>query len=1290
MLVSGDEFEPLAKMRSHDFLINIIKITDNEEGKKVMKYKILLFLCIVLITTTVVCAADNTTTTTTDDTLLSHTTDESKGNDVKEVKTLSKNEEKSVKYTQASRVYVDDAYGETYYGGRIEYWLDSSDVDEGEVELYVDEISIGRQKGNGWNHFDWIYNYQYNEVLDKYPKGKYPVKLVYYNNGNTIESNTAWLYISTGPSIIYVNGEIGVNDSKITLPVSVSTTLDLIVDHGTLTASYEDTIITSIDCDGREILNLELPAIYQQKAITLTYSDNNYMLSDSSSTIFLDVIVPGTGAIATNVTVNDARFINTADIEDEELLTDSIVIQLDVNVTAGDEKVTSGYLAAYYEDEQIATSKNVTSITIPATYNFEQITLNYTGVGDYANSSTVYTVLLDKISTRTYMSYVSTTKNSKVNIYPSITSNLPFIYGRINLYIDDNLVKTIDLEDDDVYVSINGTRTTLGGRLDLSDFSEGAYTLTVETEENNVFTASEYSTTLTINKVNTYIYANNLTIYVGDTTNLYAYVYSNDRLTLNGGQVSFTVDGELIGTEYVSNNIASIEYSIPSTLTEGIHTLFIEYEGDDSHKSSTSEITLTLTKTATTTTLRTWTVADEKIVLNTTVRAWNKTINTGNVNVYVDNTQVATGSVSDNTAVITLPSTVDTDRSYSLRLEYTGTDLLNSSTYNVGEFIFYKKATGIRLYPYLRSNGTLTLTAYVYSDNYAKVNTGNVIFYINNKQVTTASVSNNKASTTYDMGEYDAGNYTIKATYNGSKQFNTSNNSSTVTKNPYYHTIYMTLLNSSLTVKRGQNTDINATLTCYSRNITEDINATITLHTIWDMIVYSEDVTFHNGVLNHNFTLPENFNLSAFDGQERTRYTLIITTQQSKNFKETSQSGTIIVGEYTKLYQKILWGYKQANVTFNSTLQDSKGKQINTNTTARIDIYTPTSKGNNLIKSFNVNITNGKLNYLYQIPSSMTNSIYLVNITAFSNKDYAGSYKTVNMTLSNRRTYISASNIYGYIGKTLTLNGTVMDSTTRTKANTTGIVTISIDGKAVTTVNTSKGVFRYTLNNTLIEGKHNITYTYTGDTVYANSTRTLNITSNKNTLRISTSTISASIGESIQITATVTNTSGALVKDNLKANIILNGKTIATNIDVTGGKLTYNYNIPVQAGYSNKITIIIHETDTYKTRNATTTLTVKKAYKYVNILSTSITTTSGSKIYITGNVTDKNKNLLSNTKINIKIAGKEITNITSTDGRFNYEYTVTQSKGTYNMLLTALASDSYYYNSKYMSLKVTG
>ena len=101
-------------------------------------------------------------------------------------------------------------------------------------------------------------------------------------------------------------------------------------------------------------------------------------------------------------------------------------------------------------------------------------------------------------------------------------------------------------------------------------------------------------------------------------------------------------------------------------------------------------------------------------------------------------------------------------------------------------------------------------------------------------------MKNNKANTTYDMASYDAANYTLKAIYNGSKLFNTSINSTVVTKAPYYHTIYMNIANKSLSVKRGSSTSVNATLTCYSRNITEDINAIISLNATWGTVVYTQ------------------------------------------------------------------------------------------------------------------------------------------------------------------------------------------------------------------------------------------------------------------------------------------------------------------------------------------------------------------------------------------------------------------------------------------------------------------
>lgn len=1252
-----------------------------------MKYKILLFLITLLMTTMIVSATENTTFITDSEDNSADTI-----NNIKEIHKTIEDDNDNIKKTPASSIHLDDAYAECYYGGRITYTMTNNNdnrVDEGKLTLYVNNDKIATKDVDDEDNIDWIYDYQYNQILDNYPAGSYPMKITYSNEESSITSNNATLTINTGYARLLVNGDVGVAGDKISIPVTVLADASGVnIDHGKITISYNNKNITTVDVDESEIQSILLSANYQQKTVKLTYTDTRNMLKSTSEDVFLDVNIASTGKINTTITVNDARIINKTHIQDNQTIYDAIAIQVDTQVNTLDDMLTVGHLSAYHNNNKIATSNNTTSIIIPVKYNLEEINITYTGEDDYNDSSIQFTLMADKITTRTYSSYISATKNSNVNIYPRITSNTPYLYGKINIYIDNNLIKTIDIQKDNIYISTNTTSTTIGDTLDLSGYEEGVYNLTFEADENNVFTGSSYTTTLTISKVNTYIYASNRTIYVGDTTNLYAYVYANNKDVVNTGQMSFTIDGQLIGTEYVTNNTASMEYPLPSTLTLGKHTLVVTYEGSDNYNTSTKEATLTLSKTATTTTLRGWTVTDEKIILNVQTRAYNKTINTGSITAYIDNKQVATSQVTNNTANITLPDGITTDTIYNLRIVYSGSDLLNSSSYESTHFIFNRKNTTVRVYPYLRSNGTMTLTGYVYSDNYAKVDAGEIIFTLNNKEIARANVENNKANTTYDMSNYDAANYTLQATYNGSKLYNKSINSTTVTKTPYYHTIYMNIANKSLSVKRGSSTSVNATLTCYSRNITEDINASISLNATWGTVVYTQNVTFHNGVLNTKLSIPRDFELFKFEGREITRYTLTINTLQSKNFKETSQSATLNIGEYTKLYQKTLWGYKNANVTFNSTLQDANGKQIPDNTTAKIDIYSLKDNKYKLKTSFNASIINGKLEYTYHLPADLTDNTYTVNITVHSNEDIAGCYKTVNMTLNNRRSYITASNIQSYIDTNIILNGTIMDSITRSKANTNTQVDILIDNKKIATVNTTRGTFKYTIKNNYTKGQHNLSYIYHGDNIYNSSNRSVNFTSNKNTIRIKATPISAKIGDLINIKANITNTNASLVKDTLKADIILNNKTIASNINITNGMLSYNYTIAKGTQSNSKITINIAESSKYNQRNATITLKINKDYQFISLEKTTITTSKESKITINGNITDKNKKLITGSKLNIKVAGVNIANITSNDGKFSYEYTTTQNNGTYDILVTVQETDNYMYNAKHICLKV--
>ncbi len=1268
-----------------------------------MKYKkIIFFLFILIITASMVSAMDldSSSAETILETQTSFNSDScpfqsdastqnQRNNDHNRI--IKKDKGLQEKTATANELNINSMYASTYYGGNIAYILINRykiddytydytyDVD-GKVDFYIDDDLLFSESSD-YGNIVWIYGE--GCIAENYT-GNHNVLLKYTHENTTLEVTDTLDFQMATPSIT-VGEDIRTEDGKIVVPVNVRAVYSNIK-HGNVNVKYQNNTIATTTLSGVEgiefedpvYFDIEIPGKYGQKNLTIEYTDNNILLNTIEEELYLDILVPGTGGTSTSMEVVNTKLVNTTHIEDDEIIIDSLKLNITTQVKAENTVLDTGILRAYHENTLISTSNTPEHILIPAEYNNEEITLTYTGTGDYDNCTITIIPQVDKEKTRCYISYTTAARNSQITIYPIISSNLPYLYGKINIYIDDNLVKTKSITNDTT-ISYKKNRSTIPVAVDLTGYADGLYNLTIETEENNIFQAGTYSSTLTIQPIGTYMYLNNRTIYVDSTTNLYAKIYANNKQTIDNGQMSFYIDDQLIGTQYVDNATATIEYSTPTTLTQGKHNLTVFYEGDDTYQSCNKTVTLTVSKTATTTTLRTWTVSDEKITLNATIRAWNKTINTGTLKAYINGTQVSTANVNNSTTIITLPDSVTTDMEYHLKLVYTGTENLNASTYEEEHFIFNRKNTTIRSYPYLRTNGTLTATTYIYTENYAKVNNGNITYRLNDEIIGSNPVKDNKASLSYNMRQYPPGNYSFTAEYDGTLLYRTNSNSTILSRTEYHEKTYMTFTNNTQRAKKGSKININATLNAYTTNITEDIPAKLEIKTE-DEVLYTLPVTFTNGKLDKELLIPVNIT-----DEDELRANITITTYNTTNYLETTGNVRLYIGgEYTTLYQKTLFGYKQQNITFNTTLQDSSKEKINTNTTVTVTIY---NMDDEKVTNWTGNIVNGQYNYVYKLPDYLTENRYKAKITTKANNDYASTSRVVNITLNNRRTYISSTNKIAYIDGNVVLNGSITDSTTRKKANTNGEITISIDGTPITTVNANNGTFKYTIKNNLIAGIHEVTYAYAGDDIYTNSTRTMNITSNKNTLRISAPATTSKIGQTVQIEATITDNTGVQIKETLKANILLNGKTIAS-IDVTGGKLAYNYTIPSGTNSSNKITINIPESNKYASKSANTTLKISKDYQFINFQETTITSNTGSRITIKGNITNKYKNLLPNTKLNIKIGNTDISNITSTDGTFTYEYTVTETKGTYDVTLTALENDNYLYNAKHMTLKV--
>ena len=123
-----------------------------------MKYKILLFLCLLILTSSLVCAATNTSMD-----------QEDKNNNHIYEKHIKSSE--AVKTSSATRASIENQEAECYYGGRINYNLESTtgDVDEGRVELYVNNTSVASKNEDGDYTFEWMYDT--SNKLDNYPSG---------------------------------------------------------------------------------------------------------------------------------------------------------------------------------------------------------------------------------------------------------------------------------------------------------------------------------------------------------------------------------------------------------------------------------------------------------------------------------------------------------------------------------------------------------------------------------------------------------------------------------------------------------------------------------------------------------------------------------------------------------------------------------------------------------------------------------------------------------------------------------------------------------------------------------------------------------------------------------------------------------------------------------------------------------------------------------------------------------------------------------------------------------------
>lgn len=126
----------------------------------------------------------------------------------------------------------------------------------------------------------------------------------------------------------------------------------------------------------------------------------------------------------------------------------------------------------------------------------------------------------------------------------------------------------------------------------------GAHTITVSFAGTSLYNSTSTNGTLTINKgATTTTPANNSGTF-GQTINLTATLKrTSDSGNLSGKTVTFKIDGSSVGSAVTNGSgLATLSYSITTSLATGTHSLSAEFAGDALYNSSTGNATLTVSK----------------------------------------------------------------------------------------------------------------------------------------------------------------------------------------------------------------------------------------------------------------------------------------------------------------------------------------------------------------------------------------------------------------------------------------------------------------------------------------------------------------------------------------------------------------------------------------------------------------------------------------------------------------------------------------------------------------------
>ena len=263
---------------------------------------------------------------------------------------------------------------------------------------------------------------------------------------------------------------------------------------------------------------------------------------------------------------------------------------------------------------------------------------------------------------------------------------------------------------------------------------------------------------------------------------------------------------------------------------------------------------------------------------------------------------------------------------------------------------------------------------------------------------------------------------------------------------------------------------------------------------------------------------------------------------------------------------------------------------------------------------------------------------------------------TTNVNINKISTAITVDTVSGLNGKTVNLTATLTDS----DGNPVNGVNVqfSVNGTIIGSANTdTNGIATLPYTITQTSGIYTILANYIGNNTYAAS-------SNTNKLQVThtpTSTVMNALignkGETVNLTATLTDTVHQLAISGKTIKFLINGNLIGNAVTNSNGIATLSYTI-TQNGGSYYIDALFAGDNVYNSSTGGATLKVLQSNIYVTVTSSNIHPKIGETVKITFKVGNIGPDTANNVILTLKIPdGMEYVSATADTGLFTYNPT---------------------------------